>query len=77
MLCYYHQHCIAAEYTNRWVLDTCGYHTYTTKERLQRYVPFFRIHSVKGTWWGYDYDGVLFELVDGIVIPKKGYKEVV
>ena len=69
-LFYYHQHCIVAEFDDRWILDSCGYHTATTLERMQRYARPLRIHQAHQNWWGYDYNNELFELIDGITIPK-------
>ena len=38
-LYYLHQHCIVVKDGNQYTLDSCGWKTITTKERINRYLP--------------------------------------
>jgi len=71
VLYYYHQHCIMAEYSDRVVLDSCGWMTYTTKERLRLYLPArYSIYQENRVWKIYDRGtGETIEFFDGLELP--------
>lgn len=67
---YYHQHAIAAIIGCRVVLDSCGYRTVTTKERMNCYInPLgYRVYSKDWVWY-VDTGGNTVKFHDGMVLP--------
>jgi len=68
-LVYYHQHCIIADNGNEIILDSCGYRTLTTKERMNAY--FYergyniRIYQQNYEWY-IEHNGQTIKFRDGI-----------
>lgn len=50
-LYYYHQHCIMRRIGNKVIIDSCGFRTLTTRERVDRYLENNRIAQDKFRWY--------------------------
>jgi len=72
-LYYYHQHCIVAKMPDgSMILDSCGYRTVTTKQRINRYLPSYTLYQQNYEWklaknWK-DKKPIMF--YDGMVIKR-------
>ena len=64
-LYYYHQHCIMRRNVYKVVLNSAGFRTTTTKERLGWYLKNWRLHSDKFKWY-LTRDDQKVEFYDGI-----------
>jgi hypothetical protein len=67
---YYHQNLVVVKNEdNSYILDSCGYMTKTTKERINRYIPSgFRVYQEDFTWYIQKPNGKVQEFKDGMVI---------
>ena len=67
---YYHLNLIVIkDLDNSYELDSCGYRTKTTKERINRYIPSgFRVYQKDFTWYVSKPNGKVAEFKDGMVI---------
>jgi len=69
-LCFYHQSLIVIKNKdNSYELNSHGYRTKTTKERINRYIPSgFRVYQEDFTWYVSKPDGKVQEFKDGMII---------
>ena len=73
-LVYYHQHCIIADNGSEITLDSCGYRTATTKERMNAY--FYekgydiRVYQQNYEWY-IEHNGQTIKFRDGIKLKLK------
>lgn len=70
-LYYLHQHCIVAEYDEKYLLDDADYRTKTTRGRMNVYVDGYRIYQEDYEWFIEEKeDDVEIDFHAGIEIPK-------
>lgn len=66
---YYHQHAIAIRDNDELIVSSCGWHTPTTKERINRELPAgITLYQKDWEWYLKDADGIQVDFVDGIKI---------
>lgn len=67
---FYHQSPVVIEYSDFYQLDSCGYRTSTTKERINRHIPFgYKVIQQDYEWYLETPDGRT-DFSDGMVIQK-------
>lgn len=66
---FYHGHDIAKFTPNHVVVNSCGYRTYTTKERLNQLIPSrFTLYQKNFVWYVWDRENdTTFNFQDGMV----------
>jgi hypothetical protein len=66
---FYHQSPVVVTDGTRYRLDSCGYRTSTTKERINRYLPGgYRLFQRDYEWYVNTPDGETIDFEDGMII---------
>jgi hypothetical protein len=50
-VCYYHQHAILKRSGDNVIIDSCGFRTMTTLERINRYLHSVHVYQSKWVWY--------------------------
>jgi len=68
---FYHQNLIVKELSDRFVIDSCGFKTKTTKERINKYIPSgYKVFQENFTWYVKTPSGSRQKFGDNMNIPK-------
>ena len=68
---FYHQNLVVQELEDKFILDSCGYQTKTTKERINRYIPSgFKVVQRDFDWYLIDPNGDKQPFEDNMAIMK-------
>jgi len=68
-LYFYHQNLIVIKKGKEYMLDSCGYKTKTTKERINRYIPSgFKVYQEDFEWYIQKPNGKVDKFKDNMII---------
>ena len=68
---YHYTDIITLDPSGNTILNTGGWHTTTTKERINSFTPF-RVWKQDGDWFITGSDGIEYEFGDGVVVNARG-----